>query len=290
MDGVIIVDKPKDYTSRDVVNVISKIYHTKKVGHTGTLDPLATGVLVVCLNKATKIVELLTCYDKEYVASFKFGVLTDTLDNTGSILNDEECILNKEDLLNAMKQIEGTYMQEVPIYSAVRINGKKLYEYAREGLEVELPKHEVTISDLELLSFNAEDNHTIVSIKCHVSKGTYIRSLGNDIANILGTNAIMTELRRTKQGTFTIEDSIELKNITEDTKLISINDCLSMYKMIIAGFNLEEDILNGKILDNIYDEDNILFIDSNNNPIALYTIYDKEINKIKPWKMFKNRV
>ncbi len=290
MDGVIIVDKPKDYTSRDVVNVISKIYHTKKVGHTGTLDPLATGVLVICLNKATKIVELLTCYDKEYIATFKFGTLTDTLDSTGNILKDEMCILEKDNLLVAMQKIEGTYMQEVPIYSAVRINGKKLYEYAREGLEVDLPKHEVTISNLELLDFKTEDNHTIASIKCHVSKGTYIRSLGNDIASFLGTNAIMTELRRTKQGTFMIEDSIQLKDITEDTKLISINDCLSMYKKVIADSNLEEDILNGKILDNKYGEENILFIDLNNNPIALYTNYNKETNKIKPWKMFKNRV
>lgn len=290
MDGVIIVDKPKDYTSRDVVNVISKIYHTKKVGHTGTLDPLATGVLVICVNKATKIVELLTSYDKEYIATFKFGILTDTLDSTGSVLKDEECILEKESLIDAMKKIEGTYMQEVPIYSAVRINGKKLYEYAREGLEVELPKHEVTISNLELLDFNVEDNHTIVKIKCHVSKGTYIRSLGNDIASILGTNAIMTDLRRTKQGTFSIDNSIELKDITDNTKLISISECLNMYKKIVVDIKLEEDILNGMILDNIYSDDNILFIDSDNNPIALYTIYDKDINKIKPWKMFKNKV
>lgn len=290
MDGVIIVDKPKDYTSRDVVNVISKIYHTKKVGHTGTLDPLATGVLIICVNKATKIVELLTSYDKEYIATFKFGILTDTLDSAGSILKDEECILEKESLIDAMKKIEGTYMQEVPIYSAVRINGKKLYEYAREGLEVELPKHEVTISNLELLDFNVEDNHTIVKIKCHVSKGTYIRSLGNDIASILGTNAIMTDLRRTKQGTFSIDNSIELKDITDNTKLISISECLNMYKKIVVDIRLEEDILNGMILDNIYSDDNILFIDSDNNPIALYTIYDKDINKIKPWKMFKNKV
>ncbi len=290
MDGVIIVDKPKDYTSRDVVNVISKIYHTKKVGHTGTLDPLATGVLVICVNKATKIVELLTSYDKEYIATFKFGILTDTLDSTGSILKDEECILEKESLIDAMKKIEGTYMQEVPIYSAVRINGKKLYEYAREGLEVELPKHEVTISNLELLDFNVEDNHTIAKVKCHVSKGTYIRSLGNDIASILGTNAIMTDLRRTKQGTFSIDNSIELKDITDNTKLISISECLNMYKKIVVDIKLEEDILNGIILDNIYSDDNILFIDSDNNPIALYTIYDKDINKIKPWKMFKNKV
>jgi len=290
MDGVIIVDKPKDYTSRDVVNIISKIYHTKKVGHTGTLDPLATGVLVICVNKATKIVELLTSYDKEYIATFKFGILTDTLDSTGSVLKDEECILEKENLIDAMKKIEGTYMQEVPIYSAVRINGKKLYEYAREGLEVDLPKHEVTISNLELLDFTIVDNHTIVNVKCHVSKGTYIRSLGNDIASILGTNAIMTDLRRTKQGTFSIDNSIELKDITDNTKLISINECLNMYKKVVVDIKLEEDILNGTILDNIYNDDNILFIDSDNNPIALYTKYDKEINKIKPWKMFKNRV
>lgn len=289
MDGVIIVDKPKDYTSRDVVNIIGKIFHTKKVGHTGTLDPMATGVLVICINSATKIVELLTSYDKEYIATFKFGTLTDTLDSSGNILKDEECILNKEDLLSAIKRIEGTYMQQVPIYSAVKINGKKLYEYAREGLEVELPKHSVTISSLQLLELTIEDNHTIAKIKCHVSKGTYIRSLGNDIANILGTNAIMTSLRRTKQGDFLIEDSVKLEEITERTCLIGIKECLNMFKEIKVDLNLQEDILNGKILDNIYGNKEILFIDINNNPLALYTNYDKEPNKIKPWKMFQHK-
>ena len=290
MDGVIIVDKPINYTSRDVVNIIGKKYHTKKVGHTGTLDPLATGVLVICINRATKIVELLTSYDKEYIATFKFGVLTDTLDILGNVIKDETCILEKSDIIHAMKQIEGTYMQEVPIYSAVKINGKKLYDYAREGLEVELPKHEVSISNLELLDFKIEDNHTVVTMKCHVSKGTYIRSLGNDIANILGTNAIMTALRRTKQGHFTIENSQKIDDITETTSLISIGECLSMYKKEIASISLEDDILNGKIIDNLYDDENILFMDEDNNPIALYTSYSKDISKLKPWKMFKHRV
>jgi tRNA pseudouridine55 synthase len=185
-NGIVIIDKPKGYTSREIVDIVGKNYKTRKVGHTGTLDPLATGVLVICIGKATKIVELITSYDKEYIATFKFGVLTDSLDSEGNIINDNKIILEEEHIKRALKELTGTYMQEVPIYSAVRINGKKLYEYAREGLEVELPKHEVTISSLELLNISEEDGHTIIKVKCHVSKGTYIRSLGNDIDGACG--------------------------------------------------------------------------------------------------------
>ena len=162
MDGIVIIDKPKGYTSREIVDIVGKNYKTRKVGHTGTLDPLATGVLVICIGKATKIVELITSYDKEYIATFKFGVLTDSLDSEGNIINDNKIILEEGHIKRALKELTGTYMQEVPIYSAVRINGKKLYEYAREGLEVELPKHEVTISSLELLNISEEDGHTII--------------------------------------------------------------------------------------------------------------------------------
>lgn len=290
MDGILIIDKPKDYTSRDIVNIISKTYHTKKVGHTGTLDPLATGVLTICVGNATKIVEILTSDDKEYIATFKFGILTDTLDSEGTVLKNEKCELSKKDILEAMKKITGTYMQEVPIYSAVKVNGRKLYEYAREGSFVELPKHKVTISSLELLDYKIIDNHTVTIIKCHVSKGTYIRSLGNDIAYLLGTNAIMTDLRRTKQGIFNIEDCLQLEEINSETKLLSIVDYLKMYKKVVADNELEKKILNGSILENIYLEDKILFVDSDEMPIALYEKYDKEEGKIKPWKMFKNTI
>ena len=136
MDGIIVVNKPKDYTSRDIVNIIGKVYGTKKVGHTGTLDPLATGVLVICINRATKIVELLTTLDKEYIATFEIGTKTDTLDSTGTVLESVDAIISKKEIESILKQMIKTYDQQVPIYSAIKINGKKLYQYAREGIEV----------------------------------------------------------------------------------------------------------------------------------------------------------
>lgn len=282
MDGILIIDKEKDYTSRDVVNIVGKKFKTKKVGHTGTLDPLATGVLVVCVNKATKICELLTSLDKEYIAEFRLGLLTDTLDIEGNIIKESKVNINKDDLVNALNKIKGKYMQTVPIYSAIKVNGKKLYEYARNNIEVELPKHEVDIKEIELLEYNND----LFKIRTKVSKGTYIRSLGNDIASMLNTNATMTSLRRTKQGAFDIKDAINLEDINEKTTLIKITDVLN-YPKIIADENLEKDLLDGKIITNIFNNDIILFVDKNNNPISLYKIYDKDNSKIKPWKTFK---
>ena len=287
MDGILIIDKESGMTSRDVVNIVGKNYKTKKIGHTGTLDPLATGVLVVCVNRATKIAELLTSLDKEYVAEFILGRLTDTLDIEGNLLKSEETNFTKDEVLQACKKLIGSYTQTVPIYSAVKVNGKKLYEYARENIDVELPKHNVTISSIELLDINRIDNQTVIKIKTKVSKGTYIRSLGNDIANILGTNAIMSSLRRIKQGEFDIKDAIKLSDIKNNTPLIPIKDCLNKYTKIKVNEKIENDILNGKLLNNTYNKSEILFIDKDENPIALYKIYDKDNSKIKPWKMFK---
>ena len=287
MDGILIIDKESGMTSRDVVNMVGKNYKTKKIGHTGTLDPLATGVLVVCVNRATKIAELLTSLDKEYVAEFILGRLTDTLDIEGNLLKSEETDFTKDEVLHACKKLIGNYIQTVPIYSAVKVNGKKLYEYARENIDVELPKHNVTISSIELLDINRIDNQTVIKIKTKVSKGTYIRSLGNDIANILGTNAIMSSLRRIKQGEFDIKDAIKLSDIKNNTPLIHIKDCLNKYTKIKVNEKIENDILNGKLLNNTYNKSEILFIDKDENPIALYKIYDKDNSKIKPWKMFK---
>ena len=173
-------------------------------------------------------------------------------------------------------------MQTVPIYSAIKVNGKKLYEYARNNTPVELPKHEVDIKEIELLEFNGDS----FKIRTKVSKGTYIRSLGNDIAEMLNTNATMTNLRRTKQGLFDIKDAIKINDINEDTNLIKITDVLN-YPKVIADANLEKDLLDGKILNNTFNNDIILFVDNNNNLISLYKIYDKDNTKIKPWKTFK---
>ena len=285
MNGILIIDKPKSITSRDVVNKVVKRFNTKKVGHTGTLDPIATGVLVVCVGSATKLVDELTCNDKEYIASVELGTITDTLDNTGKILKKEKCIKTKEEIITALNSFKGKYMQEVPIYSAVKINGKKLYEYARENIEIELPKREEEISNIELLSdIEYNNGKTCFKFKCSVSKGTYIRSLIRDIALKLNTVGIMTDLRRIRQGKFNIEDSINIDNINEKS-LIDIVDVLD-YKKIELTSSKEKEVLNGAIIDNIYDSDEVLFI-KDSEAIALYKKYDKDDKKLKPYKMFK---
>ena len=287
MNGLLVVNKEKDCTSRDVVNSVSKILGTKKVGHTGTLDPMATGVLVMCIGKCTKLVDMITCDEKEYVAGVKLGILTDTLDTTGNVLKSESVNFSRDEIVNVLKSMTGEYEQEVPIYSAVKINGKKLYEYARNGEKVELPKRMVNIKEIELISDIEYSNKTInFNIKCLVSKGTYIRSLVRDIAKKLGTIGVMSSLKRTKQGKFTIEESYTLSNIEKGNyKIIDIGTYFKdMYKVIVDD-KLKKEILNGKLLDNTYKYDKILFVDKNNNVLAIYSIYEKDNKKIKPYKM-----
>ena len=284
MDGVLIIDKPKGITSRDVVNNVIKIFNTRKVGHTGTLDPLATGVLVVCVGRATKLVNELTSTDKEYIASVTLGIKTDTLDSMGSILFDEGVIKTKEEIISVLNSFVGSYEQEVPVYSAVKINGKKLYEYAREGVNIELPKRKVEIKEIELLDeIEYKDNKTLFKFRCVVSKGTYIRSLINDIANKLDTIGIMTNLRRTRQGNFKIEDSVKLEDLTIKN-LKSIIDTLP-YKKVEITDDIRKKVLNGALVDNIYNEDVVLFIE-NNEAVALYKMSNDK-NKLKSYIMFR---
>ena len=282
MDGIVIIDKPKNYTSRDVVNIVGKTFKTKKVGHTGTLDPLATGVLVVCINKGTKLVELITSLDKEYIANFTLGINTDTLDSEGTILYEEDNKYTKEEIEKVLKTMIGEYNQEVPIYSAIKVNGKKLYEYARNNEKVELPSHKVNIYDLELLDINYDNNKTNIKVRCHVSKGTYIRSLGRDIASKLNTYAIMTDLRRTKQGSYSISNAISLDKLSNDN-LISLNDCLNNYKKVVLDDTNTKLIKNGCTIDNIYNEEYILFITKDKKVVGLYK---NNNNKLIPYKMF----
>ena len=153
LNGILIVDKPINLTSRDVVNKVCKALKTKKIGHTGTLDPIATGVLVLCIGKATKLVDVITSEDKEYVATVKLGILTDTFDVDGKVIKTGSITLDKEKLVDTLNSFIGTYNQEVPIYSAIKVNGKKLYEYARSGKEVEIQPRRVVIENIELKSF-----------------------------------------------------------------------------------------------------------------------------------------
>lgn len=286
MNGIILINKEKDYTSRDVVNIVSKELKTKKVGHTGTLDPLATGVLVLCVGSTTKLVEIITSEDKEYIAEVILGTMTDTYDITGNVLEEKVSIFTKEEVESVLKQMVGKYNQEVPIYSAVKVNGKKLYEYARENKEVILPKKEVTINSIQLLEITNDSNKTIFKMKCTVSKGTYIRSLIVDIAKKLNTIGTMSNLVRTRQGNFNIEDCYSIDDIRNNNyKLLDINNYLDKYYTVIVDEYIENKIKNGSILENRYNEEIILFKNKNSTSLALYKVYDKDSTKIKPWKM-----
>lgn len=282
MDGIIIIDKPKNITSRDVVNHVCKRLNTKKVGHTGTLDPIATGVLVLCVGKATKLVELLTCEDKEYVATIKLGILTDTLDTEGKVIEEKKVFLDKEKLTKVLNSFIGEYDQEVPIYSAVKINGKKLYEYAREKRKVELPKRKVAIKSIKLLELKDYS----YKFKVVVSKGTYIRSLIKDINDRLNIIGVMSDLRRTRQGKFCLGESYTLNDIDSNKyKILSINDVLKDEKCVIIDDTLYKLIKNGRIIDNKYDDEYVTFV-YNDNVVAIYKVYSKDNTKMKPYKMF----
>lgn len=290
MNGILLVNKKENWTSRDVVNKVGKILGTKKVGHTGTLDPLATGVLVLCIGSATKLNEILTSTYKEYEAEITLGLLTDTLDITGNELKEEKVKVNKEQILEALNKMTGKYVQNVPIYSAVKVNGRKLYEYARAGESVELPKREVDIKELELIgNIKYTDNKTIFNIRCLVSKGTYIRALVNDIANSLNTIGVMSKLTRTKQGKFKLENCYKIEDIESGNyKLISIAEALNNFPKVVVDGYLENLIKNGAVIKDEWKQEHILFIDKNNCLLALYKSYDKDKTKLKPWKMFNN--
>ena len=282
MDGVILINKPKGITSRDVVNEVCKILKTKKVGHTGTLDPIASGVLVVCVGKATKLVDIITSANKEYVATVKLGLLTDTLDLDGEVLKKEKVTIRKEELINVLNSFLGKYEQEVPIYSAVKVNGKKLYEYAREGKKVNLPKRMVEIKEIELINLSEEE----YKFKVLVSKGTYIRSLIYDINRKLNVIGVMSDLVRTKQGIFNIDDAYTLEDIkTGNYKMYTITDVLKNDNCVVINDKLFNSIKNGCIIDNIYGKEVVTFI-YDNEVVSIYKTYDKDKTKLKPFKMF----
>lgn len=288
MDGIIVVNKEKGFTSRDMVNKVGKILGTKKIGHTGTLDPMATGVLVMCLGKCTSLVDMITSDYKEYVAGVRLGILTDTLDTTGNVIDKCDVSYSRDDIIDSLNSMIGEYYQEVPKYSAVKINGKKLYEYAREGIDVELPKRLVNIKSIELVSdIRYSDGYIDFTIKCLVSKGTYIRSLIRDIADKLGCYGVMSSLVRTRQGDFNINDSYSISDIENGNyNIINLGTFFKDKYKVIVDDDLKKDVLNGKILKNIYCQDEVLFVDSDDLVLALYHVYDKDDSMIKPYKMF----
>lgn len=285
--GLLIIDKLKDMTSRDVVNIVSCKLGIKHIGHTGTLDPIATGVLVLAVNDGCKIIELLNKVEKKYIAEVLVGVETDTLDSTGNILNTYNIEnLTNEEIKEVLSSFIGKYEQEVPKYSAVHVNGKRLYEYARNNIEVTLPKREVEIKEIELIKpLEKIDNFYHFSFRVKVSKGTYIRSLIRDIGNKLHIPCTMNQLIRTGQGNFNISESISLEEVTID-KLIPIKDALKDFDRMIVDEYMESKIRNGIILDREIENGYLLLLNQKEELLAIYEPYPKDLSKSKPYKVF----
>lgn len=236
MNGLIIINKEKGLTSHDYVNKIRRIFNTKKVGHLGTLDPLATGVLVVCLNEATKLVQFLESDTKEYIATILLGKSTDTLDITGNILEDKKIDRNisVEEIDSVLNSFLGKSKQLPPMYSAIKKDGKKLYEYAREGKSVDVEEREIEIFEIKRIGdLENLDGYLSFKFKVNVSKGTYIRSLCYDIAARLDTIGTMLELQRTRSGIFRIENSSNINDIENGNyNLFSMKEALANYPFI----------------------------------------------------------
>lgn len=213
MNGIILVNKPENFTSFDVCAKMRGILHIKRIGHAGTLDPMATGVLPVFVGKATKACDIMPDSSKAYRANVKFGAETDTLDRTGTVTETFEKRLTKSDIISVLPKFKGEITQIPPMYSAVKVNGKKLYELARQGKTVERPERKVTIEKLELEKFDEENQTVVFYIEC--SSGTYIRTLADDIAKAAGSGAYLTDLVRTKAAGFNISQTFTLEQIQQ---------------------------------------------------------------------------
>lgn len=279
MDGVIIINKPKGYTSHDVVNIVRKQLNMKKVGHTGTLDPNATGVLPILVGQATKISKYLIEHKKTYIATIELGEKRDTGDSEGNIIESDSNI--KEFDISIIKQVLQSFLgkqkQIPPMYSAIKLNGKKLYEYARSGQKVKVEPREIEIYKMELIEY--KNNRIEFKVEC--SKGTYIRTLCENIAEKLGTIGYMKELQRTSVDKFKIEDSINLEELSKDEaqkRIITIENIFKEKEKVYLNGKGVELFLNGVQLTREL-EDGVYRVYNNNNFIGLGIIKNKLLKR-----------
>lgn len=274
MNGVLNIFKPKGMSSFDVVRVVKKVAKTGKVGHTGTLDPEATGVLPICIGRATKIIDYIMDSEKIYEVTFKLGIRTTTYDLEGEVLEKRDTSnLRDEDILGVIKDFIGEYSQVPPMYSALKQNGVRLYELARKGIEVERKGRLVNIYNLEDIKIN----NPYISMKVTCSKGTYIRSLCYDIGEKLGVFATMTQLNRAKTSVFSQEKSININELTKENindYILSMEEALEKYDKIIVNKKYVKLLVNGvRVADGRFTKDKVI-----NN--KLYRVYDDENNFI----------
>lgn len=270
--GIFLINKPINISSHNLLLILKKKFNINKIGHAGTLDPLASGLLIVLVNQATKISDFLLNDDKEYIVTMRFNILTTTGDITGDIIKNQNQNISKEEFKKILMRFIKKYDQVPPIYSAIKVGGKKLYEYALKKQDVVIPSRLISIYDLQLLNFNFPD----VEIKVKCSKGTYIRSLVVDIAKEINMIATVINLKRTMSGTFSLKDSNYIENVNEKN-LLTISEVLSC-KMPIIEYEEHIDIINGKviILSN-YQNQYILFVNKQKQPLAIY--FRKDDNK-----------
>lgn len=267
MNGIIVINKEEGYTSNDVVQIVKKKLN-EKVGHTGTLDPMATGVLPLLVGKGTKCSKYLVNHNKVYTTTLKLGIKTDTGDITGNVIEEEKNIEiinrileNTDSIKKAIKEFEGEIWQTPPMYSAIKVNGRKLYEYARSGQTVEIAPRKIKIYDINLIEINKEEKELVIKISC--SKGTYIRTLCEDISKKLGIVGTMSKLNREKVGEFSIENAIKLGEFDEkfNNNFISLEQFFEKYKKITLTPRSFISFINGVKL--LSDEEN-----------GIYRIYD----------------
>ena len=294
MDGVIVIRKEKGFTSHDVVAKLRGILHMKKIGHTGTLDPDAEGVLPVALGKATRLVDMITDKEKTYEAVMRLGVVTDTQDMSGTVLSQTaELHVTEEELRAVIESFVGDYMQVPPMYSALKVNGKKLYELAREGKTVERKPRPVHFYEIEILEIDLP----LVRFRVTCSKGTYIRTLCHDIGEKLGCGAAMETLLRTKVGRFTLDDAITLaqteeavKNGTIESKVLGIEEILAEYPRVCCTKEGDRLLANGNpLVQTLIDAEEkdgwIRMCNSEGNFAGVYQ-WDEKRDRYFPVKMF----
>ncbi len=267
--GALLINKEKGRTSRQEVNTISRLLNEKKMGHIGTLDPFAEGLLIVLCGRATKISPFIEQLDKTYLAKLKLGQKTDTGDLEGNVIEEKEIpLLERHQINEILQQFLGKSLQTPPKYSALKVNGERAYALARKNVDFELKQREIEVFEIGLVNFNGLDEITFI---CRVSKGTYVRALAEDIANRLGTVGHLIELTRVKIGKYSIENSVRAVDVKEEN-LISVDKMLEDFpSVLVEGDNLKK-ALNGACLSLKGHSDRLLVIKDNDGPIAMYEL------------------
>lgn len=274
LNGVFFIDKECQMTSRSLDNKIGKKFGIRKVGHVGTLDPLATGLMIIAVNEGTKAIPFIEHSDKEYIASFKLGLLTTTLDLEGEVVKEETIpLLNKETLEKVLETFIGKITQIPPLTSAIKVNGVPLYRYAHKNIDVSVPPRVVEIYEIELIDYQ----HPVFTIRAHVSNGTYIRTLGNDIASRLETFATTINLRRTKIGNFDVNEAKKLENVDEND-IISIGQLLKHLPTILLEQTQVKPALVGAQL-KIKSQEPLVKVYDGERLLAIYQLIEEQTYK-----------